>query len=465
MIIAIIIPLIGALLIGLFGHIQWCRNIITITSSLLLLVALVLYALGSFETGSSMRLPIIIPQVGLFLSCSIEGLIFALMVSVLWVVANLYSIGYMACACDRNQKRFFFFVTLSISCVLGVAFSGDIITMFIFYEMITLATYPLIVNRLNETTFAAGKTYLQYLLGSSLLLLFPAVALTYYLLGGADYSDAITLSQTNSSLMNSILLGMFVYGIAKAALMPMHKWLIAAMVAQTPVSALLHAVIVVKSGVFFIIKNNFYVFGVDWIANQYWLVFLASFTIIAGSICALRATHLKVMLAYSTISQLSYIILFSVITDNILLPMFYLVFHAFAKITLFFVAGAISTRVNTQEIVELDGIGKSMPWSMVCFAVSGFSMIGVPFTGMFVGKMMLLSSAVNQPLYLFIVCVVVLSTVLNTLYFLPLIYNSFFSNKTHGCTEIGWVMRLPMIFATTCNMLFFICMLLFVFNV
>ena len=455
MLTVIIIPLITAFLISFFGRRELIRNFLTIVSSLTLLIALVFYTLGYFEPHSMIRIPIIIPNLGLLLSCSAEGLAFSFMISLLWILANLYAIGYMRSACDTHQKYFFFFFTISISCALGIAFSGDLTTMFIFYELLTISTYPLIINRVNENTINAGKTYLRFLLGSSLLLLFPAIVITYCLLGSTDFNNVVNLPDITSSWTSLILLGMFIYGTAKAGLMPMHRWLIAAMVAQTPVSALLHAVAVVKSGVFLIIKTNFYIFGPEWIREQYWLIFLTSFTIILSSIFALKSNHLKVRLAYSTISQLSYIILFAIISDNIMFPVFYMVVHAFAKITLFFAAGSISTQVKTQEISTLHGIGKSMPWTMICFSISAFSIIGLPFTGMFGGKMLLLTSAVNNDMHLLIVIVMALSTLFNTLYFFPIIYHSFFSKKVHECKEINLTMRFPMIVTTTVNVAIF----------
>ncbi|MBQ4874648.1 MAG: hypothetical protein HRK26_00845 [Rickettsiaceae bacterium H1] len=436
---------------ALFGKQKLFCNLITISTSILLLVALTLYIQGYFEIHSTIRIPIIFPNSGLFFSCSIEGLAFAFTISFLWILANLYAIGYMKNAHETHQKRFFFFFTLSIPCALGIAFSGKLTTMFVFYELLTLATYPLIINRVTENTLAAGKTYLRFLLGSSLLLLLPAIAVTYVSLSGTDFDNIKKIPDVYSGSISSIIFIMFLYGTAKAGVMPVHKWLITAMIAQTPVSALLHAVAVVKVGVFLIIKTDFYIFGTEWIKEQNWLVFLVSFTIIASSIEAFKATHLKVRLAYSTISQLSYIILFAIISENVMLPITYMVLHAFAKITLFFAAGAISTQAKTQEISQLGGIGKSMPWTMTCFAVSAFSLIGLPFTGMFVGKTFLLTSAGTSHMHLFIVAIITCSTLLNTLYFLPIIYHSFFGNKIHKCAETDWAMRLPMVITACSN--------------
>lgn len=455
MLLAITLPLIGALSIALLGKYELQRNIISTTISLTLLMVLVLYTVGYFDLSNKIELPITIPHLGLLFTCSVEGLAFSFMISFLWILANIYAIGYMKYACDVHQKRFFFFFTLSISFAIGIAFSGDLLTMFVFYELLTISTYPLIINRISPDTLKAGKTYLRFLMGSSLFLLFPAIVSTYHFLGSGDFGGVTKLPDVTSHFICSILLMMFVYGAAKSALMPMHRWLVAAMVAQTPVSALLHAVAVVKAGIFFIIKANFYIFGIDWIKGEHWLVFVASFTLIMASICALRATHLKTRLAYSTISQLAYILLFAIISDDIMLPVLYMVLHAFAKITLFFAAGAISTGAQTQELSELKGIGRCMPWTMCCFSISALSMIGLPLTGMFVGKVLLLSSAVSSAMHLFIVAVVISSTLLNTLYFLPIIYNAFFSNTFCKCNDVRLSMRLPMMLTTVCNVLAF----------
>ena len=446
----ILIPLIGGLLVLLFGKYEQVRNLITIATSLLLLAA-VIYCLTQGETlDNEFYLPFIIPNLQLSLYVSDEGTIFAIMVSILWILANIYAIGYMKRSGDNNQQKFFFFFTISIGFTLGIAFAHNLLTIFLFYELLTLSTYPLIVHSGDAQAIKSGRIYLIFLLGSSILLLFPAIIITYNLSEQVDFGSMRQISYViTDNTLCSILFVMFIYGVGKAALMPMHHWLTAAMVAPTPVSALLHAVAVVKSGVFIIMKINYQVFGIEWVRNQSWLIYVAGCTIIIGSLHALKTNSLKERLAYSTISQLSYIILLATITDNIMTPIIYMLLHAFAKITLFFAAGSIYIKTKIQAIDRLHGIGKSMPWTMTCFSIAALSMIGLPFTGLFWGKVMLLSHAFKSITPIFIIVVITISTMLNTLYFLPIIYDAFFRSNEKTYSEINFAMRIPMII-TTC---------------
>ena len=444
MIPAILIPLIGSLLILLLGK-KACHYI-TVTTSLSLVVALVFYSIiGSYE---EIKLSILLPQLRLSFYPSEEGFIFAYMVSILWCIANIYAIGYMKSSNTPNIQRFFFFFTIAISFTLGIAFANNLVTIFLFYELLTLSTYPLITHSGTIQAKKAGRTYLAYLLGGSIFFFFPAIIITSNILTEGGFHSIRAIPYLTNDSICTILFVMFIYGVTKAALMPMHRWLTAAMVAPTPVSALLHAVAVVKSGVFIIIKTNFYLFGKEWVHNQLWLIYAASVTIILGSIYALKANNLKERLAYSTISQLSYIILLATVADSIILPITYMILHAFAKITLFFAAGAIYIKTKNQSIDKLHGIGKAMPLTMCCFTIAACSMIGLPFTGIFWGKAMLLLSAMKSIKPIFIIIVVVISTMLNTLYFVPIIYNAFWQGPDRKYNEINLCMIIPMIIVT-----------------
>ncbi|EAL58221.1 sodium/proton antiporter shaA [Wolbachia endosymbiont of Drosophila ananassae] len=263
---------------------------------------------------------------------------------------------------------------------------------------------------------------------------------------------------------------MLIYGIGKAALMPMHFWLPKAMVAPTPVSALLHAVAVVKSGVFIIIKVILYTFGVDnmqrfvqqnWFTGG-WLPYVAGFTIITASLIALKQKELKKLLAYSTISQLSYIILFASIFSELSMrvAIFQLVCHAFAKITLFFIAGAIITRAGEKYIDKIYGIGRSMPISMTAFAIGALSMIGVPPAPTFWGKFLIFQAVFNSGnviLSVFVTLVLIVSTILNALYFLPIIYNAFFlkPSQNYFIKKTPILLVLPPVITAMCTLVIF----------
>ena len=330
---------------------------------------------------------------------------------------------------------------------MGVALAGNLFTLFLFYEILTLATYPLVTHKGDEATIRSARVYLAILMGTSITLFLPAVIWVTSLTGG-DFTLGGSLQGKVDAPTAGLLLAMFVFGIGKAAVMPIHRWLPAAMVAPTPVSALLHAVAVVKAGVFSITKIIIYIFGVDWLfslSTTQWLVWITSFTIIVASLIALRQTNLKRLLAYSTIGQLSYVVMASAI----LKPMaeigaaLHMVAHAFGKITLFFAAGAIYVASKKIDITQLAGIGRRMPVTMAAFTIGALSMIGVPPTGGFVSKWYILGGAFEADNFLAIFTIIA-STALNAAYFLPIIYAAWFlpedqaPKKPHG--EAPWPM-------------------------
>ena len=238
-----------------------------------------------------------------------------------------------------------------------------------------------------------------------------------------------------------LLLALFVFGVGKAAVMPVHRWLPAAMVAPTPVSALLHAVAVVKAGVFTITKVIVYVFGVDFLfdaKSSDWLIYLACFTIIAASVVALRQTNLKRLLAYSTVAQLSYVVMATAVLKPLaeIGAAIHMVAHAFGKITLFFAAGAIYTAAKKTELHQLRGIGRRMPLTMAAFSIGALSMIGVPPTGGFVSKWYILAGAFEAE-NLLAIFTIIGSTVLNAAYFLPIIYMAWFVEEPKGSKQHG----------------------------
>ncbi|MFW5904736.1 MAG: proton-conducting transporter membrane subunit, partial [bacterium] len=362
------------------------------------------------------------------------GMIFAGVASLLWPINSLYSIGYMRGNDEGHQTRYYVSFAVAIASAVGIAYSGNLVTLFVFYEVLTLSTYPLVTHHGDEEARSAGRTYLGILIGTSIGLLLLAIVWTYLVTGTVDFRPGGILAGAVEGPMVGLLLFLYVFGIGKAAVMPVHRWLPAAMVAPTPVSALLHAVAVVKAGVFTVVKVVVYVFGLDLLretASAQWFLWAAAFTVLVASIVAIRILlsggNLKRLLAYSTISQLSYIVL----AAAILAPLsavgaaLHITAHAFGKITLFFAAGSLYTAAHKTEIWQLDGVGKRMPWTMGAFAIGSLSMIGLPPTGGFVSKWYMLVGAFGAGAWL-AVGVLVLSTLLNAGYFVPIVYRAFF---------------------------------------
>ena len=450
--IALLTPLVGALIIPLFGKVPNLREAVTLLTAAAL--AFVVFSLlGPVLNGARPELLLIQVVPGLEVAFKVEplGMMFALIASSLWIVNSIYSIGYMRANNEPRQTGFYVCFAIALGSTIGIAFAKNLFTLFLFYEALTISTYPLVTHKQSEAAVAAGRTYLLLLLGTSLLLFLPAIIGTWYLAGTLDFTPGGILTDKASGPVIGILLGFFIFGIGKAGVMPLHFWLPAAMVAPTPVSALLHAVAVVKAGVFTILKVAVLIFGVDLLAStgqSGWLTIVAGTTVIAASLVALRQDNLKRRLAYSTISQLSYIVLgVAILTPNSFVgAAMYIAAHAFSKITLFFAAGAIHTAAHFDKISELDGIGRRMPWTMGAFTVGVLGMIGVPPAATFLGKWFLLTGAMQSTNWL-AVTVIVISTLLNACYFLPIVYRAFFreppADHPHG--EAPW----PMVLALT----------------
>jgi len=370
------------------------------------------------------------------------GLLFALVASFLWIVTSFYSIGYMRGTHESRQTRFFACFALALSATIGVAFSANLLTMYIFYEILSLVTVPLVGHKETAESSNGAKKYLIYLAGASKSALLAAIVLTYSVAGTLDFAQdgILSVSGDGSPAMLLIIYILFIVGLAKAGMMPFHSWLPAAMVAPTPVSALLHAVAVVKVGVFCVLRVILHVFGVDLMRElglDTLTIFLTSYTIIMASIYALTRDNLKARLAYSTVSQLSYIVLGgALLTPNgIIGGIFHIAAHAFSKITLFFSAGSIYVATHKTKISELSGIGRQMPWTMTAFTIGAFGMIGVPPLAGFMSKWYLVFGALdakNLPL----VIVLLTSTILNASYFLPIIYKAFFEQGVQPDAEL-----------------------------
>ncbi len=431
MLLAIAIPSAGAALIPVFGRHPNLREAVTLIISVALL-AVVIFIIGDVLAGNRPRLLLLemLPGVEFVLVAEPLGAIFAGIASVLWIVTSVYSIGYMRGHDEKNQTRFYSFFAIALACAVGVAFSGNLLTLFTFYEVLTICTFPLVTHSGTDEAKRAGRVYLGFLLGTSIGLQLPAVIATWLLAGTLDFREGGILAGHASDAMIGLLLFLYMFGIGKAALMPVHRWLPAAMVAPTPVSALLHAVAVVKAGVFTVVKVIVYVFGTDLLLSvdwYQWLIYVAGFTIIAASTIALQQDNLKRRLAFSTISQLSYVVIAAAVLApaSIAGAAFHIAAHAFGKITLFFAAGAILVAAHKTEVSQLDGIGWRMPWTMGAFAVASLSMIGLPPTAGFISKWYMVQGA-WQADQIFVLAILLGSTLLNAGYFLPIVYSAFF---------------------------------------
>jgi len=378
----------------------------------------------------------ILPGIDIKFRADAFGILFALGASFLWILTSFYSIGYMRSHKEHSQTRYFSYFALALSTTMGVAFSANLFTMFLFYEGLTIVTYPLVGHKENAESLAGARKYVIYLLGAAKAFLIPAIILTYNLAGTLEFSKGglfpSHVQATHPTLLSIIFL-LFLFGFAKCAIMPFHSWLPAAMVAPTPVTALLHAVAVVKTGVFTVLRVVLFVFGTDLLKNlgvNQVAVFLAAFTLIMASVIALSRDNLKARLAFSTVSQLSYIILGAALLtpSSMIGGIIHITMHAFAKITLFFCAGSIYVSAHKTEISQLSGIGKKMPWTMTAFAIGTLSMIGVPSAGGFISKWYLIVGSLEAHNIL-ILCVLLTSTLLNVAYFVPIVYKAFFEKE------------------------------------
>ncbi|MGI9350282.1 MAG: proton-conducting transporter membrane subunit [Rhizobiaceae bacterium] len=438
-----------------------------------------LAALGSFGcvlsvligTGGAATEPykLITVMPGLEIAFSVEplGLLFALIASGLWCVTHLYAIGYMRGNNEANHPRFFAAFSFSIAATLAIAFSANMFSLFIFYEVLTLATYPLVAHKGTEEAKRGARVYLGILMGTSIAFLLVAIIWTYVLTGTLDFQSGGILDGKIGAGMTAILLGLYAFGIGKAALMPFHRWLPSAMVAPTPVSALLHAVAVVKAGVFTMLKVGIYIFGIDFLAKtdaSQWLMWLAAFSILAASVVAMTKDNLKARLAYSTVSQLSYITLGMALATSMgaVGGGLHIAMHAFGKITLFMCAGAIYVATHKTEIGQMTGLGRIMPITYGAFLIGALSIIGLPPLGGSWSKWMLMVGAADTG-HLVMIGVLMVSSLLNVVYLLGPIARGFFlqditndSLSKNGISEAPfWCVAPPVFTAVCCVVLFF----------
>ena len=443
LIFCVALPLAGAALVVVLGRWPNLREAASLATAGWLLLE-VLALLPAVEAGERPEavLVAVIPEIPLAFEVEPLGMMFALVASFLWIVTTIYSIGYMRGHRESNQTRFYACFAIAIASAIGVAFAANLLTLFVFYEALTLSTYPLVTHSGTDEARRAGRVYLGILLGTSIAFQLFAILWVWVLTGTTDFQAGGILHGYAGPVVTGVLLALFVFGIGKAAVMPFHRWLPAAMVAPTPVSALLHAVAVVKAGVFAVLKVVVYIFGAGHLAavggGADWLLAVAALTVIAGSLIALNRDNLKARLAYSTVSQLSYIVMGALLASawGIVGAGLHIVMHAFAKITLFFCAGAVLVAHHRTEVSELDGIGRMMPFTMGAFLIASLSIVGLPLFGGMWSKWYLALGTIEAGHYA-VLAVLMLSSLLSVAYLLPIPVRAFAKRDPEATARAG----------------------------
>jgi len=436
-ILAILLPLLAAGLIILADKRPNLRETITlITASIVAIVVTTLTMRVLAGERPAFDLFEVVPGINVGFSIEPLGMLFALVAATLWLVTSVYAIGYMRGHNEKNQTRFYAVFSIAISSALAAAFSGNMFTLFLCYEILTISTYPLVTHAGTSEARRSGRIYLGILLGTSIGFQLLAILITWSVAGTLDFKHGGILSGKLDPAYAGILYALFIFGVGKAAVMPFHKWLPAAMVAPTPVSALLHAVAVVKAGVFTILKVTIYIFGSDFITSSGasdWLVWFAALTILFASLIAMTKDNLKARLAYSTISQLSYIVLGALIAVEMSLigASMHIVMHAFAKITLFFAAGAILVAAHKKNISDMSGLGRAMPVTFIAFTIGSLSIIGLPPFGGMWSKWYLALGTVQTEQWI-LLAILMSSSLLNIAYLLPISIRAFFAKPKEG---------------------------------
>ncbi|NKL46145.1 monovalent cation/H+ antiporter subunit D family protein [Rhizobium leguminosarum bv. viciae] len=432
---AVTVAGLAALAVLLLNKRERLRDLVSPLAAIAMFAIVVSMAPTVLAGGTvELRLFEILPGIDFAFRVDALGMVFATVSSLLWIVAAIYSVGYMRHLNEHAQTRFFACFASSLAAAAGGAFAANLFTLVIFYEVLSLVTYPLVYHHEDEEGWRGSRKYLVYLMGASKSALLAALALTYHIAGSLDFvAGGLLAGSDASAALLTVIYFCYLFGFAKAAVMPMHAWLPAAMVAPTPVSALLHAVAVVKMGVFCVLRVVFHVFGTGLVGGLglgIVTAYLASFTILMASVYALTRDDLKARLAYSTVSQLSYIVLGAVLLSPIAMVggIIHIAAHAFSKITLFFCAGSIYCASGKRNISDMAGVGRRLPWTMGAFFVASLSMIGVPPTAGFVSKWYLALGSVEAGEIAFLI-VLLVSSVLNAAYFLPVSYAAFFGTE------------------------------------
>ncbi|MBC8208337.1 MAG: monovalent cation/H+ antiporter subunit D family protein [Desulfobulbaceae bacterium] len=466
LLLAVLVPLFGALGVMFMGKNENIRESISSIASIILFI-LVLSLVPAVLSGKTLvyHMFSILPGVSVTLRADAMSMIFAIVASSLWTIAVFYSMGYMRAHNEPAQTRFNACFALSIFGAIGVAFSDNLFTLYLFYEIVSVCTYPLVAHNQDKEGYSGARKYIVYLTTTAKAFLLPAMILIYVLTGTLDFAPNISTGIFPPDVNKGLVIMLYIFclfGFAKNGVMPFHHWLPGAMVAPTPVSALLHAVAVVKVGVFCTTRVMLYVFGVDTmhalnlgIPTAYFV----GFTVLMASILALSKDNLKERLAYSTVSQLSYIIMgVALLTPaGIDGGLIHIVNHGFSKITLFFCAGAIYIAAHKKNISEMGGLGKTMPFTFGAFAIASLSMIGAPPVAGFITKWNLLVGSI-QAHQMGILLILIASTMLNVGYFAPVTIKAFFGKRPEGesyqgIKEAPLSMLIPILIACTISVI------------
>ncbi|MBQ8201133.1 MAG: proton-conducting membrane transporter [Clostridia bacterium] len=388
------------------------------------------------------------------------GCVFAGLVSLLWPIATLYGFEYMKH--EERENTFFTWYTMSYAAALAIAFAGNLFTLYVFYECLTLITLPLVIHKKDTLSIRAGRRYLTYSISGAAMAFIALVCIiwfgstTDFRLGGV--LDAAKIAGHEDLLLLVFLLAFVGFG-AKAAVFPMHAWLPAASVAPTPVTALLHAVAVVNAGAFAVLRVIYYSFGRSFLYGtwaQTAALLLACLTILLGSAMAVREQHFKRRLAWSTISNLSYMLMgAALMTEGGMVgSLTHMVIHGVIKITLFFCAGAVLVRTGKEYVQDLRGFGRLMPFTSGVFLLGSISLVGTPPLAGFVSKWNLLTAAADTGLGLGVVAVValIISAVLTAVYLFTVAAPMFFRPLNTDLSHLdgfnrdpGWMMKLPLL--------------------
>ncbi len=449
---AVLVSLLATVLIVLSSRWPNVRETWTIMAAVAML-GMTLSMLPDVLNGNYPEVTLFAISPGVFLALRVDslGIIFALSASALWILTSFFSIGYMRGLSEHKQTRYFASFAVCLSATVGIAFAANLLTFLIFYEVLTIATYPLVIHKETPEAIAAGRKYLVYLLTGGVALLL-AVAFTFQIAGTGDFLPGGFLSEQVGQ-NGLILLGLlFLVGFGvKSALMPLHSWLPSAMVAPTPVSALLHAVAVVKAGVFGFVRVIGFVIGpglLHEIGASNFLAGLAVVTILIASLLAFRQDNLKLRLAYSTVGHLSYIILgVALLSPSAWIGgLLHIVNHAMMKITLFFCAGAIYVKTHCENVSELNGIGRQMPITMGAFALASLGLAGIPPSVGFISKWYLVQGTLEAGQVVF-AATLLLSGLLNAGYLFPIVARAFFarSDKFSKFDEASPLMVIPLV--------------------
>ena len=442
---AVLVPALGALLIACTGERRANLREFWSVAAGVSMFALVASMIPEVLAGGRPECVLfrLLPGIELAFRVDAFGLLFASGASLLWILTSFYSIGYMRSLKEHAQTRYFACFALALAATVGVAFSANLFTLFLFYEALTLVTYPLVGHKETAEARAGARKYLIYLLGAAKVFLVAAIILTYNVAGTLEFRKGgiLPVEQiTAQPLLLYVIFALFLFGFAKNALVPLHSWLPAAMVAPTPVSALLHAVAVVKTGVFSTLRVFLFIFGADAMreigADQLALV-VASVTILVGSLLALGQDNLKARLAFSTVSQLSYIILGAALLNQsgVLGGISHITNHAVSKITLFLCAGSIYVSTRKTKVSQLSGLARRMPWTMAAFAVASLSVVGIPGTSGFVSKWYLALGSVELHSFS-LLGVLLVSSLLNAAYLGPVVYKAYFEKSPDSHQEV-----------------------------